>query len=64
MKHGKIFGNKNDDLKGLGNQMDWAMADMYRWIGLGLNKRGFIIFVRAPDVFYWNKHISSDKCKH
>ncbi len=39
MKHGKIFGNKNDDLKGLGHQMDWAMADMYGWIGLGLNKR-------------------------
>jgi hypothetical protein len=45
------------------------MVDMYSidtWIGLGLNKRRgwFIIFVRAQDVFYWNKHISSSKCQH
>ncbi len=33
--------------------------------GFGLSVAGgFRIFVRAPDIFYWDKLISSGKCEH
>ncbi len=39
----------------------------HEWMGLGQNKRrgwigDFCIFLRVPDVFYWNTRISCGKC--